>query len=51
MSEGSLIPYLVVLLVAVSYSWQYVYSRRMSFEMDASAIKSLMSGPYTTARI
>lgn len=30
----SLISYLVVLLVAISYNWQYIYSRRVSFEMD-----------------
>ena len=36
---SSLIPYLVISLVAVSYSWQYVYSRWMSFEMDASTIE------------
>ena len=30
---------------------QNVYSRRVSFEMDALAIKSLMPDPYTTARI
>lgn len=41
---------LVGLLVAVSYGWPYVYSGWMSFEMDASAIKSLMSGTYTTIR-
>lgn len=35
-----LVPYLVVLLVAVSYTWQY--SRRVAFEMDSLAIKSLM---------
>ena len=48
MGRGSLIPYLVVLLVAVSFSWQYVYPRWMSFERNALAIKSLMSGTYTT---
>lgn len=33
---NSLIPCLVVLLVAVSYSWQYVYSGWKSSEMDAN---------------
>ena len=41
---GALILYLVVLLIAVSYSWQYVDSRWLSFEMDASATESSMSG-------
>ena len=34
----SLIACLFVLLVAVSYSWQYVYDE--AFEMDVSAINS-----------
>lgn len=44
MGRGSLIPYLLVLLVAMSYSWIFVYSSWMYFEMDALAIKSLISG-------
>ena len=48
MGGGGPVPCLLVLLVAVSYIWQHVYSRWMSFEMDASAIKSLMPGTYTT---
>ena len=44
MGGAGLVPCLVVLLGAVSQSWQYVYSFKMdSFEMDASAIKSLIS--------
>lgn len=39
---GSLIPHPVVLLVTVSHSWYYVSLRWMSFEMDASAFKSLV---------
>lgn len=42
MGVRGLVLYLVVLLVAVSYSWQYVYPRWMSFEIDASAIKSFI---------
>ena len=40
---GDLILYLVVLLVAVSCSWQWIYSRWMTFGTDAWAIKTLMS--------
>lgn len=47
MSAGSLVPYLDVLLVAVSYSWRYLYLRWIIFEMDASIIKSLLPGTYT----
>lgn len=43
MCGSSMIPIWVVLLV----DWHYVYSSWMSFEMDASAIKSLLSGTYT----
>lgn len=43
MGKGGLIPSLVVLLVVVSYSWQYVYSGWKSSEMDALAIKNLIS--------
>ena len=43
-----LIPWQVIWLVAVSYNWQYVYSRWMSFEIDALRLKSLMSGTYPT---
>lgn len=42
-----LIPYLFVLLIAVSYSWPNVYSRWMSSEMDVLAIKNLMPGTYS----
>ena len=38
---GSSLPYLVVLLVTLSHSFKI-------FEADAHAIKSLMSGTYTT---
>lgn len=48
MGVGRLVPYLVVLLVTVSQSWQRVCLRWVSFEMDASAIKSLMPGTYNT---
>lgn len=36
MGGGSLIPYLVVLLVAVSFSLRCVYSGQKSAEMDAN---------------
>ena len=36
---GSLVSYLVVLLVTVSYTWQYVCSREKSFEMNALVVK------------
>ena len=32
MGEGGLIPHLVVLLVAVSYSWQGIYLKRLSLK-------------------
>ena len=38
---GGSLPYLVVLLVTVSHSFKI-------FEADTPAVKSLMSGPYTT---
>lgn len=47
MDRDSLAPYLVVLLVAVSYSRQYVYTRQMSFKKDTLAIQSLMPSTYT----
>lgn len=40
MGGGGLIPHLVVLLIIVSYRWQCVYSRWMSFEMDSLANKA-----------
>ena len=40
MGADSLVPYLVGLLVAVLYTWQYVYSEWLSFEMNASGIES-----------
>lgn len=43
MSGGSLVLYLIVLLLAVFYSCQHVYLRLMSFDIDIWAIKSLMS--------
>ena len=51
MGGEDLDPYLLGLLIAVSYSWQHVYPRWMSFEMVASAIKSLMSSTYTTVTL
>lgn len=51
MGGSGIIHYLDVLLVAISYSCQYIYLRRMSFEMDASSINSLMSGTYTTSSL
>lgn len=48
MGGDGLVPYLVVLLVSVSYSWQYIYLRWVSFQMGASVIKSLKLGVYTT---
>lgn len=41
-----LVSYLVDLLVAVSHSWQCVYSS--FFEIHALAIESFLLGPYTT---
>lgn len=43
MGKGGLIPSPVVLLVVVSYSWQYVYLGWKSSEMYALTIKNLMS--------
>lgn len=51
MGGGGPIPYLVVLLLAVSHSWQYVYSRWMPFEIDASGMRNLTLGTYTTAAL
>ena len=42
-----LVPCLVVLLVAVTYSWQCVFQTDV-FEMDALIISSFTSGVYTT---
>ena len=36
MGGGSLVPYLVVLQVAMPYSWRYFYSRWISSEVDAT---------------
>ena len=44
----SLIPYLVVFANSCVRQLVICYSRYISFEMDASTIKSLMSGTYTT---
>lgn len=48
MSWGSLIPCLVVMLVAVPFNWQYVYSGWKFSEMDASAIQRLILSSYST---
>lgn len=42
--RGGRVLYLVILLVAVTYSRQYIHSRWMSFEMVALPTKNLMSG-------
>lgn len=51
MGGGSLVPYLVVLLAAVSHRCQYVYSRWISFGMGALIIKNLISGSYSVINL
>lgn len=37
MGTGGLTPYLVILLMAVSHGWRYVYSKGMFFKMNTLA--------------